>query len=282
MGGDVKLMQWVEDLMRDVYHGVRALRRTPGFAAVAILSLALGIGANAAVFSIVSGVLLRPLAYPRPSQLMFLSTQFPSLGFPQFWVSVPEYLEFQQFNRSFAAVGAFRTSESNLLAGERAFRVRSAIVDAHLLDALGVQPVQGRRFREEDSILTGPPLPEGSAVTQPVVLVSYDLWQSALGGRPMGGEHIEVDGRRLEVVGVMPRGTDLMDNHTEIWLPLGFTDDERRARDNHNLFLIGRLKEGATAASAQTELNALTGTWSARTGIAPGGGDAGHVFLPPG
>ena len=73
-----------------------------------------------------------------------------------------------------------------------------------------------------------------------------------------------------------------MDDHTEIWLPLGFTDHERRARDNHNLFLIGRLKEAATAASAQTELNALTVTWSARTGITPGGGDARHVFQPPG
>ena len=88
---DVKLMPWLEDLVRDVRHGLRALRRTPGVAAVAILSLALGIGTNAAIFSIVSGVLLRPLAYPRPAQLMFLSTQFPALGLPQFWVSVPEY-----------------------------------------------------------------------------------------------------------------------------------------------------------------------------------------------
>ena len=76
--------------------------------------------------------------------------------------------------------------------------------------------------------------------------LSYDFWQSAFGGRPIVGERVEVDGRRLEVVGVMPRAIDLMDNHTEIWLPLGFTDDERHARDNHNLFLIGRLKEAAT------------------------------------
>jgi predicted permease len=145
-----------------------------------------------------------------------------------------------------------------------------------------VQPVQGRLFGREDSISTAPPLPGGSAVAQPVVLVSYELWQSAFGGRPIVGERVEVDGRRLEVVGVMARGTDLMDNHTEIWLPLGFTEDERGARDNHNLFLIGRLKEGVAAASAQAELNALTETWSARTGITPGGGHAGHVFLPSG
>ena len=93
---------------------------------------------------------------------MYLTTQFPALGFPQFWVSVPEYLEFQQFSRSFADVGAFRTGESNLLAGDAPLRVRSAIVDAHLLNALGVQPAQGRLFRTEDSIVTAP-LPQAAA-----------------------------------------------------------------------------------------------------------------------
>ncbi len=170
---DVKSMPSVEELVRDARHAVRALRRSPVLASVVILTLALGIGLNAAIVAIVNGVLLRPLAYPRPTQLMFLSTQFPALGFPQFWASVPEYLEFRQFTRSFAEVGAFRTGESNLLAGERAFRVRSAIVDANLLNALGVKPAQGRLFRSEDSNVTAAPLPGGSAVAQPVVLVSY-------------------------------------------------------------------------------------------------------------
>src|SRR5439155_22299695 len=92
---------------------------------------------------------------------------------------------------------------------------------------------------------------------------------------------VAVDGRRLQVVGVMARGADLMDNHTEIWLPLGFTDDARRARNNHNLYLIGRLKDGVTEAAAQTELNALIESWAARAGITPGSGHAGHVFRPP-
>jgi hypothetical protein len=106
----------VDDLGRDVRHALRALRRAPVFASVAILTLALGIGANTAILSIVNGVLLQPLAYPRPAQLMYLDTS------PQFPVSVPEYLEFQQFNRSFADVGAFRISEANLAAGDRALR----------------------------------------------------------------------------------------------------------------------------------------------------------------
>src|SRR5258706_8027559 len=214
---DVKLMPWLEDLVRDVRHGMRALRRTPVLAAVAILTLALGIGANTAILSIVNGVLLRPLAYPRPRQLMYLDTR-------QLPVSVAEYLEFQQFNRSFADVGAFRIGEANLMAGDRALRVRSAIVDAHLLNTLGVQPVEGRLIASKDSLVSAPALPDGSAVTAPVALISYELWQSAFGGGPIVGHGVDVDGRRLEIVGVTARGADLMDDHTEIWLPLGFTD----------------------------------------------------------
>jgi putative ABC transport system permease protein len=275
---DQRGLPWLEDFTQDVRHGLRALRRTPVFASAAILTLALGIGANAAIFSIVNGVLLRPLPYPRPAQLMYLNT---SGARPQFPVSVAEYLEFQQFNRSFADVGAFRTGEANLTAGERALRVRAAIVDSHLLKALGVRPAEGRLFTSEDSVVNAAALPGASAVTLPVVLISYELWQSAFGARPIVGHSVDVDGRRLEVVGVMARGGDLMDTHPEIWLPLGFADGERQARNNHNLSLIGRLKEGVTAASAQAELDALIQTWPARAGITPGDGHAGHVFLPP-
>src|SRR5581483_6527643 len=114
----------------------------------------------------------------------------------------------------------------------------------------------------------------------PVAVISYELWQSALAARPVIGRMVDVDGRRLEIVGVMARGADLMDGHPEIWLPLDFADDERRARNNHNLYLIGRLNKGVTAASAQVELNTLMESWRLRTGITPGTGHAGHVFLP--
>jgi putative ABC transport system permease protein len=114
-----------------------------------------------------------------------------------------------------------------------------------------------------------------------VALISYELWQSALGARPITGRSVSVDGRRLQILGIMARGSDLMDSHPEIWLPCTFTDSERRARNNHNLGLIGRLKAGATLATAQAELNALIETWAKRAGVAPGTGHAGHVFLPP-
>jgi predicted permease len=265
----------LDSLWYDTRHAVRSLRRSPVFTVVALLTLALAIGANTAIFSIVNGVLLRPLAYPRPAELVYLD------ALPQLPVSVAEYLEFQQFNRSFSDVGAFRLGEANLMAGDRALRVRSAIVDAHLLTALDVRPVQGRLFTSIDSVASAAALPGGSAVTAPAALLSYEFWQSAFGAQPIVGHRVDVDGRRLEVVGIMAPGIDLMDTHPEIWLPLGFTDGERRARNNHNLALIGRLKEGVTVASAQAELNALLATWAGRAGITPGDGHAGHVFVPP-
>src|SRR4030095_5548783 len=113
----------MDRLIQDVRFAARSLVRAPGFTAIALITLALGIGANTAILSLVPGVILRPLAYPKPGQLMYLTTQFPGLGFEQFWVSPPEYMEFRELNTSFAAVGAYRIAESNLTAGDRPLRV---------------------------------------------------------------------------------------------------------------------------------------------------------------
>ena len=138
----------MEHLRQDLRHAVRSLLRAPAFAVITILTLALGIGANTAIFSIVNGVILRPLGYPKPEQLMYLTTQFPAFGFDQFWVSPPEYFEFREINQSFSAVGAFTTGEVNLTAGDRPLRVRSASVDDDLLRALGVQAAAGPAVRQ--------------------------------------------------------------------------------------------------------------------------------------
>ena len=268
---DQRGLPWLEDFITDVIHALRAFRRSPVFAAVAILTLSLGVGANTAIFSIVNGVLLRPLAYPRPGQLVFLDTGLRADGRLQFPASVAEYLEFQRFNRSFTDVGAFRTSETNLSADDRALRVRSANADAHLMRTLGVQPAVGRLFTDNETGVLAPP---------PVAMLSYGLWRSAFGAQPVVGRSIDVGGRRVQVVGVMAPGVDLMDTHTEVWLPLGFTNDEPKARDNHNLSVIGRLREDVSIEAARTELKVLTETWAVRTGITPGPDHAGHVFLP--
>ncbi|HLG55455.1 MAG TPA: ABC transporter permease [Vicinamibacterales bacterium] len=264
---------------QDVRYGVRTLRRAPAFTAIALLTLGLGIGANTAIFSIVNGVILRPLGYPKPEQLMYLTTQFPGLGFSLFWVSPPEYMEFREINRSFSSVGAYTTGEVNLTAGDRPLRARSAAVDEHLLRALGLQAAQGRLFAAGEANVSGPPPTPGQPgpPTPPpaIAILSHELWQAAFGGRPIVGQSVDVNGRRLEVLGIMPPGADVMDNRTEIWLPLGLNPANRQNRGNHYLYLIGRLKDGVTAQAANTELDALMKNWGERVGV------TFHTFSKP-
>jgi putative ABC transport system permease protein len=282
----MKWLRWTNAIVPDIKYALRVLRRSPGFTATALLTLALGIGANTAIFSIVNGVILRPLGYPKPEQLMYLTTQFPSLGFPEFWVSPPEYMEYREQNQSFAAVGAFTTGEANLTAGDRPLRVRTASVDEHLFKALGVSAAQGRVFRAGETDVTAPPpapdQPTNQQLPPPaIVILSHELWQSAFGGKPLVGQTVEIDGRRREVLGIMPPGTDVMDNRTEVWLPLALNPANRLNRGNHYLYLIGRLKQGVSMQAARVELDSLIKTWGARNNI-PLKGRGSHVFLMAG
>ncbi len=264
-----------DNLRQDLRLAIRSLLRAPAFAAVTILTLALGIGANTAIFSIVNGVILRPLSYPKPEQLMYLTTQFPAFGFDQFWVSPPEYFEFLELNQSFASVGAYTTGEVNLTAGDRPLRVRSASVDDRLLTTLGVQPIAGRLFSAGETDVVPPPNPTGPVPLPPICILSHELWQTAFGGRNVIGETVEINGLRREVIGIMPPGADVMDNRTEIWMPIGLNPNNRLQRGSHFLYLIGRLKDGVTTESAQSELKTLIQSWSDRTGV------KNHVFAPP-
>ena len=247
-----------DHLRQDLRSATRNLLRTPGFALVTILTLALGIGANTAIFSVVNAVILRPLAYPAPEQLMFITSRFPALGFDQFWVSPPEYFELTEINQSFAVVGAFTTSEVNLSAGDRPRRVVSSNVNGELLEALAVPPQAGRWFRRDETRATGPAL----------VMLSHEIWQSAFaGGSDLVGQTIDVDGVRREVVGIMPPGFDVMDNGVELWLPLQLNPQNRRNRGSHFLYLIGRLRDGVSEDQAQAELRSLMTNWGERVGV---------------
>ena len=266
---------WLDDLRRDLRYALRTLRRSPGFTMVAVFTLALGIGANTAIFSIVNGVILRPLPYPKPEQLMHLNTQEPAMGLGRFPLSPPEYLEFRKINQSFAAVGAYQIGEANIIAADRALRVRSAFVDEHLLNALAVQPAQGRLFSPGETDINSPAAPgQPAPLSPPVAILSHELWQAAFGGQPMVGQMVELTGRRREVIGIMPPGSDVLDNRIQIWLPLGLNPASPGDRRNHRLYLIGRLKDGVRAQAAQTELSALIQDWGERVGVKD------HVFAP--
>jgi len=255
----------LDSVLQDVRYAFRSLRRTPAFAATAIVTLALGIGANTAIFSVLNSVLLRPLAYARSEQLIQISSRYQQYPGIAASLSVPEYQEFRRMGRSFADVGAFTTGEVNITAGDRPLRVKSARVDDHLLAVLGVHPASGRFFTTEEIAV------ENGVGGAPVAILSYELWHSLFGGALVVGEKVPIEGRPYQVIGVMPPGVDLMDNHTEVWLPLGLPPTVDRQRDSHLIDALGRLKEGTTLEAARTELTALVANWGARAGT------QGHV-----
>jgi predicted permease len=238
---------------KEVRQALRGLLRRPGFAAVAVLTLGLGIGANTSVFSIVNGVLLRPLPYPEPQELVMVTSAFPGLDFAQFWVSPPEYLELQERARSFSSIGAFRQGQVNVGGGDRPERVTSATASASLFEALGVTPSQGRPYNAQED-LPG---------ADPVVVISHELWQRAFGGdASLVGRTILVSGVSRTVVGIMPPGFDLHEAGIELWLPLAIDPANRtQQRSSHYLYLVGRLAPGITLESASAELASLVAGW---------------------
>jgi predicted permease len=273
---------WLDAIARDLRYGLRTLGRNPLFTLVALLTLALGIGANTAIFSIVNGAILRPLNHPAPEQLMRITAHYPVGPLKGHRLSTLEYLEFRKMNRSFADVGALGAvgegvagggsdawaGAVNVVAGDRPLRARCALVDEHLLATLGVQPVQGRLFApgETDAMSTRP-----GVGGPPVAILSHELWQSAFGGEPIVGRDVLVDGRPHAIIGIMPPGFDIMDNRTQIWLPIGVHPQILRIRANHILQVVGRLKDGVTRAEADAELSTFLENWGERAGA------KGHV-----
>src|SRR5262245_34857988 len=201
----------MDGLVRDVRHACRNLLRSPGFAAVTILTLALGVGANTAIFSVVNAVILRPLAYPQPDRLVYISSQFPRQGFDQFWLSPPEFIEFQERARAFSGVGAFVSQQANLTAPDRPRRVVAVFASQELFRVLGVAPLVGRTFEINET------RPNGANV----VVLSYEVWKSSFGGNPsVVDSQVEINGIPRTVVGIMPPHFDVADERAEVWLPL--------------------------------------------------------------
>jgi putative ABC transport system permease protein len=241
---------------QDIRYALRKLRKSPGFAALTILTLALGIGANSAIFSVVNGVVLRPLPYPEPHRLMYLTSQFTGLGFLKFWISVPEYLELRDWNEAFERIGGYNISASNL-GTDVPSRPVTALVTHELLPVLGVAPLMGRTFTYEDT-LPG---------AEDVAILSWELWQRAFGGDGnVLGTTRQVDGVTTRIVGVMPRSFDVHDQRVELWLPLTIDPKQPGGRGGHFLYLVGRLKPNVSMGQARSDVERLLKDWAARAG----------------
>ena len=240
-------------LGQDLRYGWRGLRRAPGFAIIAVLTIGLGIGANSAIFSVINGVVRKPLDYPQPERLMFITSQFTGLNFDKFWVSPPEFFEYREHTRAFQDIAAYTTGAMNVSDGDQPERVNAAFVSANMFSVLGVRPIRGQVFTDA----------QDRPNAEPVIVISHELWQRTFGGDPaIVGKQIQVQGRSRLVTGIMPPGFDLHDAKAHIWAPLGFDPANRtQGRGSHSLYLVGRLAPGATFASANAELNASLRQW---------------------
>jgi putative ABC transport system permease protein len=227
---------------------------------VAVVTLALGIGANTAIFAVLNGVLLRPLSYPHPEELVLVTSQFPQQGFDQFWVSPPEFLELRERSRSFQALGAYTTGEDNLGTRERPRRIRTARVTADFFGALSVAPFVGRTLRPEETL-------PGAA---PVAVLTYELWRSVFASDPsLVGATIDIDGRKATVVGVMPEGFNLAIEPVDAFVPIAIDPANRQNRANHFLYLMGRLAPGVSIDQARAEMETLLVDWPGKDLHAP-------------
>jgi len=239
-------------LLQDLRYAGRLLLRSPGFSLLTILTLALGIGANAAIFSVVDGVLLSPLPYGQPDRLVAAFSQFPSLGFDHFWVSPPEFLDLRDQAKTFAGVGAYATRDVNLEGTTQPVRAAAAAVSAGLFPVLGVAPKRGRVFSAQED------LPNADHV----VVLGEGLWRRAFAGDPgVIGRSVRIDGTARTVLGVMPQGFDVGGQHIELWVPLALDPAHPGGRGSHYLYLIGRLRPGASLEQARSEVEGLLVRW---------------------
>jgi len=252
----------METVLKDVRYGVRSLLKTPAFTAVALVVLALAIGANTAIFTVVNGVLLRPLPYPDSERLVMLWETNPrfQIGIDTLPVAAGDFVDWREQNNSFEQVCAFGATHLNLNGVGEPERISAASVSPSFFRLMKVQPKLGRFFQDEDE----------EPGKDRVVVISYALWQKRFGGQADAiGRTLNLDGEAYAIIGIAPEGFQFprakelpyflgVTTQTEPWKPMTFSDDFiKRKRSDHQLSVIARLKAGATRKQAQAEMSAI-------------------------
>jgi len=237
-----------EDFVRDLRYGARALRRAPGFTAVATLTLALGIGANTAIFSVVNTVLLKPLAYREPDRLAFVWERNTTIGKDRDVVAPPNYLDWKSQNSVFDALGAYRYGGFALTGAGEPESVTAITVSSSVFRVLGVDALVGRTFTDEEETRR-----------DRVVVLRHEFWQRRFGGdRSLVGKSITLTGTAYTVVGVMPPSFRFPEgNPGDVYSPLVFSPNELTGRRTHSLTVIGRLKDGVTIDTASANMTTI-------------------------
>ncbi len=235
-------------LLQDLRFGARMLGKRPGFTAVAVLTLALGIGANTAIFSLVNAVLLRPLPFAEPGRLVMLWEDASRIGFPQNTPAPANYVDWKTQTRSFEGMAATMWASFNLTGYGEPQKLNGEAVTADLFGVLGVRPALGRGFTPDEER----PGSDG------VVILSHGLWRETFGGeRSILGRDIILSGEKRTVVGVMPEGFQFLEPNIRLWVPLAQAPEDWANRGGHYLTVVGRLKQGVTVEQADADLKAV-------------------------
>jgi putative ABC transport system permease protein len=250
---NIRRVRLIEDLAQDLRYGLRTLRKSPGFTAVAALTLALGIGANTAIFSVVNAALLRPLPYEAPDRLVVIWGTHPQVGREE--ASLPDFVDWREQSQSFERMAATLGWSFSLTGGEEPERLIGAYITADFFPLLGIKPVLGRDFLPE----------EFQPGARPVVVLSHGLWQRRFGSTSdLVGRSITLNGLDYTVVGIAPNHFRLpnsiapnqfrLPSSAEFWVPLTWQADRR----SDYLAVIGRLKPGVNITQARAEMNTIT------------------------
>ena len=237
----------MENLFKDIRFAMRGLLKRPGFTAIAVVTLALGIGANTAIFSTINALLLKPLPFPELDRIVALWDTVPSRGVERNEVTVANYLDWRAQNNTFEQLAIYRWWSTNLTGADTPERVQGFQVTANFLDAVGVKPVMGRNFSEEEN----QPGKDG------VAILTYSLWQRRFGADPnIVNKTIATNGVTRTVIGVMPPEFNFPKG-AEIYSPIAITPELSRSRDNHSYLGVGRLKPGVSVQAAAADLGRI-------------------------
>ena len=241
----------MENLIKDIRYGIRNLLKRPALTAIAIITLALGIGANSAIFSVVNAIVLRPLPYRDSERLVAIWGNLHKSGLEEIEVSAPEFTDFREKCKAFDQIAVYTTLGFNLTGLAEPERLSGAVVSANLFSMLGKDPQHGRSF-----------LPaEDQFGHDQVAILSNALWQRRFGADPgIVNKTITLDGQTVTVVGIMPAGFHFPDKETEVWRPLAFEPDllTENNRGSHFLNVIARLRPAVTLPHAQADMDAVT------------------------
>ncbi|MFL6336480.1 MAG: ADOP family duplicated permease [Pyrinomonadaceae bacterium] len=236
----------LEQILKDLRYALRMLRRKPAFTAVAVLTLALGIGGNTAIFSVVNAVLLRALPYPDAERLVSVYESLPQGGTGT--ASVPNFLDWRAQSDAFTGLAAYQYGDFNLQEEQQPVRAIGATVTANFFEVLGATPQSGRGFLEG----------EDKAGRDHVVVLSDKLWRRSYGADPnVVGQDILLGGEKYQVVGVMPPAVQFPSPSVELWVPLVFSERQLASRGNHAFLVLGRLKPNVSFEQAQAQMSTV-------------------------